>query len=180
MYNTTLVTESKLCYILTFIGLKENYTEAMIHDINLLRIKQDIDNGIIDYVGRSKGMNDVPKITTSASHYPLPIDRFVQDFSITAFLGPYWFNLPCVVTFLVIIILMIDEKEQKLRKGLNVFGVSHLVYWLHWIITSVILSTWSTLLQIISGMIFKFEFFINTNFVILFTMFLMYNLCMCI
>lgn len=169
MYNTTLVTES----------LIENKTETMMNDVNLLRIKQGIDEGIISYQNAKLGKYaETPAINISASHYPAPIDRFIQGMNITAFMGAYWFNLPCLVTFLVTVILLIEEKEFKLRQGLNVIGVSHALYWSHWVITFMALSFLATLIQIVSGIIFGLEFFYNTNLVILVAFFLMYHVSM--
>lgn len=126
MYNTTLVTESII----------ENYTETYIFDSNLLRLKQGMDSGIMDYQrSKNSSMQDTPEIEITASHYPTAGDRSVQDLNITAFMGSYWFNFPCLLTFLAVVILMMDEKELKLRQGLNVVGVSQALYWAHWIIT---------------------------------------------
>jgi hypothetical protein len=71
-----------------------------------------------------------------------------------------------------------QEKELKLRQGLNVVGVTHSLYWLHWVITAVFLSFMSSSIQIISGIAFSLELFYNTNVIILFSMFFLYNICM--
>ena len=166
-FNSTLVSES----------LIENFTETMMHDNNFLRLKQSIDNGILSYL--SQNTMQTPEINIPSSHYPTPVDRFVQGANVSAFMGSYWFNLPCMVTFLAMVIFVIQEKELKLRQGLNVIGVSHKLYWTHWILTGWFLSFTSTLTQITMGVIFRIEFFYNVNFIILFTMFFMYNQWLC-
>ena len=168
MFNSTLVSES----------LIQNYTENIMHDANLLRIKQGIDSGIISYLNMKKGISSSPDINISSSYYPAPVDRFVNGMNITAFMGSYWFNLPWLITFLIIVIIVIEEKELKLRQGMNVVGVSHSLYWIHWIITAVFLSIFSSLVQTTIGIIFRNEMFVNTNFIILITFFLLYNICM--
>ena len=170
MFNSTLVSES----------LIQNYTENIIHDSNLLRIKQGIDSGIMSYLSSKKGLNYTPEINISSSYYPAPVDRFVNGMNITAFMGSYWFNLPCLITFLVIVILIIEEKELKLRQGLNVIGVSHSLYWVHWIVTALFLSIFSSLIQVISWLIFKNEMFVNSNFIIMISFFILYNISMSI
>ncbi|CAI2382726.1 unnamed protein product [Moneuplotes crassus] len=169
IFNSTLASES----------LVENSTDTMMHDKDLLRLKQSVDNGILDYLSNKNGQEASPRINISSSHYPTPVDRFIEGLNVTAFMGSYWFNLPCIISFLAIVILVINEKEHKLRQGLNVIGVSHKLYWAHWVITGMGLSLINTLTLIISGIAFRVEFFYNTNFMILFIMLFIYNQCLC-
>lgn len=145
------------------------------HDTNLIQLKQSVDNGILSFLSEKNGIETVPQIEMTSSHYPLPVDRQKEGANVIAFMGAYWFNIPCLITFLAMVILVINEKELKLRQGLNVIGVSHKLYWTHWVITGVILSTVITLILIISGIAFRIEFFYNTNFIILFMMFFLYT-----
>jgi len=83
-FNSTLVSES----------LIENKTDTMQHDNNLLRVKQSLDNGLMDYLAKRDNISVTPEIEISSSHYPTPVDRFIQGANVTAVMGSYWFNLP--------------------------------------------------------------------------------------
>jgi len=126
IYNSTLVSESVM----------EDYTNTMQNNIVLLRLKQDVDSAILNYkFSTSNYSSPAPEIEISASHFPETVDRFVEGVNIIAFMGSYWFNLPSLVTFLMVVVIVIEEKQLKLRQGLNVIGVSHSLYWVHWAIT---------------------------------------------
>lgn len=55
-------------------------------------------------------------------------------------MGSYYFVLGPILTFMILIQELAKEKEQSLRQGLNVVGVSHTVYWVHWIIVGTIIN----------------------------------------
>ena len=63
------------------------------------------------------------------------------------------------------------EKEMKLRQGLNVVGVSHTTYWIHWIIIGTLLNFLQCCVQMLFGFIYGFKLFTNCDFNILFYVF---------
>jgi len=67
------------------------------------------------------------------------------------------------------------EKEMKLRQGLNVVGVSHTTYWIHWIIIGSILNFLQVIVQMITGYAYQFMLFKNCEFSILFYIFLVFG-----
>ena len=56
---------------------------------------------------------------------------------------------------------------MRLRHGLTVVGVSHTVYWMHWIIVATVVNTLQCIVFMLSGYAFQFELFQNCEFHIL-------------
>ena len=83
-------------------------------DPNMLRLKISIDNGIMDYYAGLNNM-EAPVITATTNNYPMPADRYLNGFSIIAFAGPFYFLFTPMVTFMILLIEVAREKEQKLR-----------------------------------------------------------------
>jgi len=63
---------------------------------------------------------------------------------------------------------MIREKVFRLRFGLLVIGCSNAAFWISWVITGIVFSIAMTLMMIISGFAFGFDFFTLTPFYVLF------------
>jgi hypothetical protein len=54
--------------------------------------------------------------------------------------GAYYFTLGPLLTFMILLQEIAKEKELKLRQGLNVVGVSHVTYWISWLIVGFVLN----------------------------------------
>ena len=115
--------------------------------------------------------DEIPRIEASESWYPTPPDRFVAKISLVSQIGAFYFVLTPLISFVIMFTELVKEKEQKLRQGLVVVGLSHGSYWLHWIITGAILSFITTLSLVIAGLSCQFEQLLNTNFIINFMLF---------
>lgn len=83
----------------------------------MLHIKVSLDNAIIKYLAKKKGMqqNEIPKIETTWSIYPKPPDRFIKDTNIVSQVGSYFFCLGPLLTFSILLSEIAREKELKLR-----------------------------------------------------------------
>jgi hypothetical protein len=57
------------------------------------------------------------------------------------------------MTFMLMLQEISRDKEFKLRQGLNVVGVTHLVYWVNWIIVGTILNCIQTTVLMICGIL---------------------------
>lgn len=73
---------------------------------------------------------------------------------------------------------MVREKEQKLRLGLNIYGVSHTIFWFSWFLVAIIFSAFIAVYLILTGYLFQFLFFLDTNFVVLFFLFFTFTFSM--
>jgi len=84
-------------------------------DPSLLRLKISIDNAIMAYFARKKNMEEPPKITATMNHYPMPPDRIMNGYNIISVAGPFFFIFTPMVAFMIILIQITGEKENRLR-----------------------------------------------------------------
>lgn len=83
--------------------------------------------------------------------------------------GSYLLILGPLLTFMLLVVELGKEKEKKLRQGLNVVGVSHFTYWMHWLIVGTLINLIQTMILMITGYIYKFGMWNNAPFSIIFT-----------
>ncbi|XP_064399181.1 ABC transporter A family member 1-like isoform X2 [Halichondria panicea] len=83
----------------------------------------------------------------------------------------------CAITFQFVMMMynVVSEKDLKLRQGLKLIGLKDSVYWMSWAITGLIIAFLSTCILMASGYACQLKFFLNTNFVINFVLFLVYS-----
>lgn len=143
----------------------------------LAKIKMDIDNGYLNYYAQKKNIQ-APYINLSYSDYPSAENRFFQGADIVSSSGAFYFFFPPMITFVVILMEIVREKDLKLRKSLLIIGLNNSAFWLSWFITSLFFSALVSLTLVISGMICQFDYFINTPFLINFLLFFFYNISM--
>ena len=87
--------------------------------------------------------------------------------------GGYYFILDPLVLFMILVGELAREKEFRLRQGLNVVGVSHIVYWINWFVIGTLLNILQVSVLIITGFLFGFELWQNTESSVLFYVFFM-------
>ena len=66
---------------------------------------------------------------------------------------------------------IVKEKENRLRYGLNISGVSDFDFWLSWFLTFFVITTFVSIYTIVLGYAFMFDIFLNTNFLFMFALF---------
>lgn len=86
-------------------------------DPRMLHIKTSVDNGILKHLASKDESycDDIPKIDTTWSTYPMPPDRFVADSNLVSEFGSYFFVLGPLLTFSILLSEIAREKELKLR-----------------------------------------------------------------
>ncbi len=84
--------------------------------------------------------------------YARPPDRYVAKVNLISQVGAFYFCLTPLITFVILLTEVVKEKENRLRQGLSVVGLSHASFWLHWIITGVVFSLLTTLSLMIAGL----------------------------
>ena len=94
----------------------------------------------------------------------MPIDRFVWGTDVLFYLGSYLFVMGPLLTFAVLLIQISREKDNNLRKGLSVVGVSHAAFWLSWCIVAVAISVLQSFILVITGKLCQLPLFLNTPF----------------
>ncbi|KAL4471570.1 hypothetical protein ABPG74_008463 [Tetrahymena malaccensis] len=110
--------------------------------------------------------------------YSFPSSRFYNGFNIINQMGAFYYFLMPMYLFVQIQGDIVMEKQRRLRAGLNIQGVSHTAFYLSWFLTSIIYSTLISILQIVTSLIFQFDFFLDTPFFILFFLFFFFTLSM--
>ncbi|KAG5230027.1 ABC transporter family member [Salix suchowensis] len=99
-------------------------------------------------------------------------------FSAVATVGPAFFLAFTMFGFVLQITNLVAEKELKLRQAMNMTGLYESAYWTSWIIWEGIITFISSLLLVLFGMMFQFDFFKKNNFGVLFLVFLLFQVNM--
>ncbi|EAR94681.1 transporter family ABC domain protein (macronuclear) [Tetrahymena thermophila SB210] len=110
--------------------------------------------------------------------YAFPSSRFYDGFNIINQMGAFYYFLMPMYLFVQIQGDIVMEKQRRLRAGLNIQGVSHTAFYLSWFLTSITYSILISILQIVTSLIFQFDFFLDTPFFILFFLFFFFTLSM--
>ena len=108
-------------------------------DRPILALKNAIDNGILSYKRMKAGEPEMT-IDVQTEEYPHISNRFFKGYDVVATSGAFYFFIPPMVTFVVLLIETTREKELKLRLGLSVMGMNARSYWYSWICTGFVFS----------------------------------------
>ena len=98
----------------------------------------------------------------------MPLDRCYQGLDVTGLYGSYLLIIGPLLLFLFLMQEIGREKELRLRQGLNVVGVSHFAYWVHWLIIGTLMNLIQTFVMLGTGNLLKMSLWRNTSFFILF------------
>ncbi|ESQ31765.1 hypothetical protein EUTSA_v10003613mg [Eutrema salsugineum] len=93
-------------------------------------------------------------------------------------MGPVFFLAFSMFGFVLQLSSLVTEKELKLRQAMTMMGVFDTAYWLSWLLWEAILTVISSLSLVLFGMMFQFHFFLNNSFVVVFLLFLLFQLNM--
>lgn len=77
----------------------------------------------------------------------------------TATAGAFYFFIPPMVTFIIILNEIAREKENRLRLGLNIMGMSTHAYWISWVLWGLISSLIVANSTVIFGHMFEYDIF---------------------
>ncbi|CAH9126173.1 unnamed protein product [Cuscuta epithymum] len=99
----------------------------------------------------------------------------VETFSAVGAAGPTFFLAIAMFSFVFQISALVTEKELKLRQAMAMMGLYDTSYWLSWLTWEGIMTLLSTLLTLLFGMMFQFDFFLNNSFPVLFTLFFLFQ-----
>ncbi|KAH8487102.1 hypothetical protein H0E87_025902 [Populus deltoides] len=99
-------------------------------------------------------------------------------FSAVATVGPAFFLAFTMFGFVLQISNLVAEKELKLRQAMNMTGLYESAYWTSWIIWEGIITFISSLLLVLFGMMFQFDFFKKNSFGVLFFVFFLFQVNM--
>ncbi|XP_058195608.1 ABC transporter A family member 2-like [Rhododendron vialii] len=102
----------------------------------------------------------------------------VATFSAVATVGPTFFLAIAMFGFVFQISSLITEKELKLRQAMTMMGLYDTAYWFSWLMWEGIITLISSLLTVLFGMMFQFDFFLHNNFGVVFLFFFIFQLNM--
>ncbi|KAL2613565.1 hypothetical protein R1flu_025257 [Riccia fluitans] len=98
----------------------------------------------------------------------------IETFSTVGTIGPTFLLAAAMFGFVIQMSNLVGEKENKLRQAMNTMGLMDSAYWLTWLIWELLLSIVSSVLLVLFGMMFQFDFFLNSDFLVLFLMFYLF------
>lgn len=101
-----------------------------------------------------------------------------EVFSALRTIGPTFFLAVAMFGFVFQINALIIEKELKLRQAMTMMGLYDTAYWLSWFTWEGFITLLSSLLTVLFGMMFQFDFFLNNNFAVVFLLFFLFQLNM--
>ncbi|XP_075519486.1 LOW QUALITY PROTEIN: ABC transporter A family member 2-like [Primulina tabacum] len=102
----------------------------------------------------------------------------LETFSAVQRAGPTFFLAIAMFAFVFQVSALITEKELKLRQAMTMMGLYDTAYWLSWLTWEGIISFISSLLTVLFGMMFQFDFFLHNNFAVVFLLFFLFQLNM--
>jgi hypothetical protein len=82
----------------------------------LTKLKVDLDNAHLKYYADKRGLGFTPKINLTIQSNPITQSRFFEKSDVTSSIGAFYFFFPPMITFVVILLEIIREKDFKLRK----------------------------------------------------------------
>ncbi|CAK9158689.1 unnamed protein product [Ilex paraguariensis] len=98
-----------------------------------------------------------------------------EVFSAVTTVGPTFFLAIAMFGFVLQISSLITEKELKLRQAMTMMGLYDTAYWLSWLTWEGVITLLSSLLIVLFGMMFQFDFFLNNEFPVVFLLFFLFQ-----
>lgn len=106
--------------------------------------------------------------------FPVIIPAWQRDDVVNG-MGVFWFYCPPMVNMLILLTKISQEKELNLRHAMTIMGLKDYIYWISWFLTQFLIEIISTSILIVTGITFQFAFFVNTDFWVNFSFFLVYS-----
>ncbi|KAI8052039.1 P-loop containing nucleoside triphosphate hydrolase protein [Syncephalis plumigaleata] len=146
--------------------------------VQLLSLMRGIDEAILSTIDASSS-SDSADIRARLKAFP-DIGRSIyagNKDSVWNFGGIFLF-LPIMLLFVTALASIVREKSLRLRESMEMMGMTQTVYWLStWIIYAALVAIQSLFLCLF-GMAFQFSFFLNTNFIVVYSIFVLYGWAM--
>ncbi|KAK9090668.1 hypothetical protein Sjap_023845 [Stephania japonica] len=102
----------------------------------------------------------------------------LRSFSAMSLVGPTFFLAIAMFGFVFQMGSLVAEKELKLRQAMSMMGLYETSYWLSWLIWEAFVTLLSSVLTVLFGMMFQFNFFLHNSFVVLLLLFFLFQLNM--
>eukprot|EP00271_Cylindrocystis_brebissonii_P002761 TRINITY_DN13562_c0_g1_i1.p1 TRINITY_DN13562_c0_g1~~TRINITY_DN13562_c0_g1_i1.p1 ORF type:complete len:960 (+),score=162.56 TRINITY_DN13562_c0_g1_i1:682-3561(+) len=99
----------------------------------------------------------------------------VSTFSAVGSVGPTFLLAAAMFGFVIQMGNLVLERELKLRQAMSTMGLLDSAYWLTWLVWEEALAIISSVLLVLFGMIFQFDFFIKNAFPVVFFVFFLFQ-----
>ena len=142
-----------------------------------LSVKLAVDNAIINYQARKRGLQEIV-IELVIQFFPLPLNRFIKGLDVVSLNGALYFFIPPMFVFGLLVAEIVREKEQRLRNGLSVIGVSATAFWISWFVVAFAFSFLTANSLLLSAYLFGFDVFTRAPYLLLLLLFLVYTMTM--
>lgn len=107
-------------------ALLSNYKGAAPKDMVTVRLKRDVDEGIINFYGKQ----NEAELDLTVTEFPSKNSRFLSGISIFAQYGSFFITIPYLILMVMEGSNRLKQKQDRLRIGLNIVGVSHFQFYL--------------------------------------------------
>ncbi|KAK5583692.1 hypothetical protein RB653_005290 [Dictyostelium firmibasis] len=142
-----------------------------------ITITSVIENAIINYYSlkiRNETNITPPTITYGSNAFP----KYPPEQGAARVWGGLFYYCGSMITFIFLLYKVSFEKENKLKQGMIMMGLSGPMYWVSWFITSFTIDILISLITIIVGLACQLPFFLGTNFFVLFITFSLFTISM--
>lgn len=161
---------------ITGLTLFTGFNEPRPVDYASLAVKAAVDSAIYEFYKGNEDSNQI--FDVKVEHFPSPTNRFLEGYDIVTDVGVFYFFIPPMVTFVVILIEIVREKEYRLRHGLSMMGMSSGPYWFSWFVTGFAFTFLVTNSLIVSSLACGFGIFLYTPYPIILCLFTVFSLAM--
>lgn len=180
--ETPMLAQNAVVFLAAFVA-KVNRTSGIPNDVGYwlwynqtadkrfaMEARLAVDTAIL----RRQTKNPSATIDVSMSAFPKPPWRNARvDFPAGS--GGIWYYIPTMIVFFFLMMELVSEKEQRQRVGMQVMGLYTSAYWLSWVLYAAFMLTVSTVVMQLSGLLFRFSFFHNSNLFVIFLVFQCYG-----
>jgi hypothetical protein len=140
----------------------------------LMSVKLAIDNAILEYKAKEKGLDYIPKINQTLQSFPYIPDRLFKDFDVLTMYGSFYVIMVPLCSFMIFFDELVREKTDNLRKGLQMLGTQDNAYWASWFITGGIMNMLMSIEMILVGRYYySFDCFTKAPFYLWFAVLMM-------
>lgn len=157
---TLAVNETKICKELGVFQCNDPYTDYR------APLQTALDSAFIRLYGNETGTARIKAGISDFPHPDLPVSFYVMDEY-----GREFFYMVMVFNFVVQAVLVVMEKERKLKDAMLQMGMHDTAYWASWMICFTVMNTIMVLLLCLCGAICQLDFFLENNFFLYFFLF---------
>jgi len=168
--------------------LTQNGTD--VYDVGLLSLHRGLDEAILTVIN-TNGASSTPgtflsreitafnntNLDLNLKDWPKVRPNTLTDGTVSQF-GSMFFFCSAMIIFISVLNNVVYEKEMRLRDAMSTMGLIDSVYWTSWFISQTVLVIINAFMTVVLGYIFNFTVFRESNFGILFFLFIMFGLSM--